>query len=106
MRRCPDCPTEYLVEVRFEEDKNDPVTKFKQAIVITRWSDLGGGISPLSGEWAACNGVVEYGSFAAIGKRGISGTFEAQSGVAMPGQRMLSLNPKNEKLGEEGHNWY
>jgi hypothetical protein len=24
----------------------------------------------------------------------------------MPGQRMLSLNPKMEKLGEEGHRWY
>jgi len=106
MRRCPDCPTEYLVEVKFEEDKNDPVTKFKQAIVVTRWSDLGDGVSPLSGEWAACNGAIEYDSFAAIGKRGISGTFESQSGVTMPGQRMLSLNPNNEKLGEKGHNWY
>jgi hypothetical protein len=24
----------------------------------------------------------------------------------MPGQRMASLNPKNEKKGEEGDGWY
>jgi hypothetical protein len=106
IRRCPDCPTEYLIEIRFEEDKNDPVTKFKQAIVVTRWSDLGDGTTPLSGEWAACYGETDYNSFAAIGRRGLSGTFESQSGVAIPGQRMLSLNPNNERLGEEGHNWY
>ena len=75
-------------------------------MVVTRWSDLGDGTTPLSGEWAACNGEKEYNSFAAIGRRGLSGTFESQSGVSIPGQRMLSLNPNNEKLGEEGHNWY
>lgn len=106
MRRCTDCPTEYLIEIKFEEDKNDPVTKFKQAIVVTRWSDLGDGTTPLSGAWAACNGETDYNSFATIGRRGISGIFESQSGVAMPGQRMLSLNPKNEKKSEEGHGWY
>ncbi|TVY39808.1 hypothetical protein LSUB1_G005257 [Lachnellula subtilissima] len=106
MRRCPDCPTEYLIEIRFEEDKNDPVNKFKQSIVVTRWSDLGDGTTPLSGEWFACDRETDYDSFATIGRRGISGIFEAQSGVAIPGQRMLSLNPENTKLGEKGHNWY
>ncbi|KAG9236463.1 hypothetical protein BJ875DRAFT_456522 [Amylocarpus encephaloides] len=108
MRRCPECPSEYLIEIKFEENRTDPnpVTRFKQAISVTRWSDLGDGSTPLSLEWAACNGRAEYDSFAHIGKRAISGTFESQSGVTMPSQRMLSLNPKNVKLGEEGHDWY
>jgi hypothetical protein len=108
MRRCPECPTEYLVELKLAEDKDDPLIKFKQAIMVTRWSDLGDGTSPFSPEWAAINaeGETPYDSFAAMGRRAISGIFESQSGVAIPGQRMLSVNPKNEKLGEEGHGWY
>ena len=106
MRRCPECPTEYLVELKFAEDKNDPLNRFKQAIAVTRWSDLGDGLSPYSDEWAAINGNVEFDSFKAIKKRTISGIFESQSGVAIPGQRLMSLNPKNEKFGEDGHNWY
>ncbi|KAF4626829.1 hypothetical protein G7Y89_g11327 [Cudoniella acicularis] len=106
MRRCPECPTEYLIEIKFEEDRTDPNNRFKQAIVVTRWSDLGDGTTPMSAEWAACNGFAEYDSFGKLGRRGISGVFESQNGVALPGQRMLSLNPRNEKLGEEGHNWY
>jgi len=108
MRRCPECPTEYLVELKLAEDKNDPMVKFKQVICVTRWSDLGDGSSPFCPEWAAINaeGVTEYDSFAKMGRRAISGIFESQSGVTMPGQRMLSLNPNNEKLGEEGHGWY
>jgi len=107
MRRCPECPTEYLIELKLGEDKTDPVNRFKQVLVVTRWSDLGDGTTPLSREWAACNGEGEgYDSFQAIGKRAISGIFEAQSGVTMPYQRVLSLNPNREKQGEEGHKWY
>ena len=106
MRRCPECPTEYLVELKLAEDKEDPLNRFKQAIVVTRWSDLGDGTTPLSPQWAACNGQAEFDSFAAIGRRTVSGIFEAQNGVAIPGQRVISLNPKNEKLGEAGHKWY
>ncbi|KAN0099284.1 hypothetical protein V8E51_013059 [Hyaloscypha variabilis] len=107
MRRCPECPSEYLVELKLAEDKNDPLVKFKQAITVTRWCDLGNGSSPFVPEWAAINGEGElYDSFANMGRRAISGIFESQSGVTIPGQRMLSLNPKNEKLGEEGHSWY
>jgi hypothetical protein len=106
MRRCPECPTEYLVELKLSEDKNDPLVRFKQSIVVTRWSDLGDGSSPSSPEWAAVSGEQAYDSFARIGRRGVSGIFESQSGVTMPGQRLLSLNPKMEKLGEEGHRWY
>jgi hypothetical protein len=107
MRRCPECPTEYLVELKLAEDKSDPLVTFKQAITVTRWSDLGDGSSPFGQEWAAINAEgEEYDSFANMGRRAISGIFESQSGVAIPGQRMLSLNPRNEKRGEEGHGWY
>ncbi|KAK5174125.1 uncharacterized protein LTR77_001205 [Saxophila tyrrhenica] len=56
-RRCPECPTEYLIEVQMVEDKSDPVRQFKHAIVVTRWSDLGDGSSPYtSPEWTAIQG--------------------------------------------------
>lgn len=105
MRRCPECPTEYLVELKFAEDRNDPLNRFKQVIAVTRWSDLGDCRNSV--EWAAINGeVTDFDSFKAIGKRTVSGIFESQSGVAIPGQRLISLNPKNEKLGEDGDSWY
>ena len=108
MRRCPECPTEYLVEIRLAEDTTD--NTFKRAISVTRWSDLGDGISPLSPEWAACNGLSppgSYDSFAMTGKRAISGTFEAKSTEEhIPTARMLNLNPKMRKEGEEGDGWY
>jgi hypothetical protein len=120
MHRCPECPTEYLVELKLGEDKNevDPGRRFKQIIVVTRWSDLGDGTSPRAsgmrrggewgGEWGSITGEegIKYRSFERMGKRAISGIFEAQSGVTLPGQRLISLNPKMQKLGEEGDNWY
>ncbi|KAI6251207.1 hypothetical protein HI914_00225 [Erysiphe necator] len=106
IRRCPDCPTEYMVELKLCEDKADPAVRFKQSIVVTRWTDLGDGSSPFSEEWASINGNATYDSFANLGKRSISAIFESQSGVTLPGQRLISTNPKNEKRGEEGNNWY
>lgn len=110
MRRCPECPTEYLVELKLAEDKSDVghLNRFRQAIVVTRWSDLGDGSNPDSPEWKACvtEGDTGFNSFNMLTRRGLSGTFESQSGVTMPGQRMMSLNPQNRKLGEDGHNWY
>ncbi|TKA66061.1 hypothetical protein B0A55_09919 [Friedmanniomyces simplex] len=114
-RRCPECPTEYLVEVQMVEDSSDPVRPFKHDLVVTRWSDLGDGSSPYtSPEWAAVNGISvpveeggqEFESFAHVGRRAVSGIFESRISGSIPGQRMLSLNPKNKKLGEEGHGWY
>ncbi|KAL3417772.1 hypothetical protein PVAG01_10782 [Phlyctema vagabunda] len=106
MRRCPECPTEYLVEIKLVEDRTD--NSFKRAIVVTRWSDLGDEKSPFSSEWAACNGdLAGYDSFGKIEHRTISGIFESHyTEDHIPGQRLLSLNPKNEKLGEAGHGWY
>ena len=111
-RRCPECPTEYLIEIQMAEDKNDPVRPFKHCLVVTRWSDLGDGSSPFtSPEWAAINGKdlgadAGYQSFSNVGRRAVSGIFESHISGSIPGQRMISLNPKNEKLGEEGHGWY
>lgn len=111
MRRCPECPTEYLVEVKLTEDPDpsDPRgLKFRHAIVVTRWSDLGDGKTPQSPQWAACNGEIEgYDSFLALGRRSLSSIFEANStGDTIPGQRVVSLNPKMRKLGEKGTEWY
>lgn len=107
MRRCPECPSEYLIEVRMQEDKSDPYKLFKYAVVVTRWSDLGDGSSPQSPEWAACNGQAEYDSFTALGRRAISGVFESQFTVEqIPGQKIISMNPNKQKRGEAGHDWY
>ncbi|GAB1192222.1 hypothetical protein APSETT444_001410 [Aspergillus pseudonomiae] len=112
MRRCPECPSEYLVEVKLTEDRSGSQRNvFRHAIVVTRWTDLGDGRSPrLSREWAAINGDEAgkgYDSFAEIGKRAISGIFEsAITDDTLPGQRILSMNPKGKKLGEAGNNWY
>lgn len=113
-RRCPECPTEYLVEIQMVEDKNDAERPFKHSLVVTRWSDLGDGSSPFtSPEWAAINGRDAgamggdaYESFSHVGRRAVSGIFESHISGSIPGQRMVSLNPKNKKLGEEGHGWY
>lgn len=109
MRRCPECPTEYLVELKLAEDRTEsnPLERFKHAIVVTRWSDLGDGSSPESPEWAAINGQLEgYDSLSTIGTRAVSGTFESQSADTGPGQRILNLNPKDTHKGEEGDDWY
>lgn len=112
-RRCPECPTEYLIEIQMMEDKDDPVRRFKHAIVVTRWSDLGDGSSPYtSPEWSAIksidNGsaIEAYESFSHVGRRAVSGIFESRISGSIPGQRMLSLNPRNKKYGEDGHGWY
>jgi hypothetical protein len=112
-RRCPECPTEYLVEIQMCEDPKSEGFKFKHAIVVTRWSDLGDGMSPYtSPEWLAINGLnkaaggEEYESFSRLGRRAVSGVFESRISGSIPGQRMASLNPKNEKKGEEGDGWY
>lgn len=104
-RRCPECPTEYLVELQMGEDTNDPVAPFKHAIVVTRWSDLGDGSSPYtSPEWVAVSGNMidsrsEYDSFSNLGRRAVGGVFESRISGSVPGQRLVSLNPKNKKLG-------
>ncbi|KIW48786.1 uncharacterized protein PV06_01351 [Exophiala oligosperma] len=107
MRRCPECPSEYLIELRMQEDKSDPRKLFKYAIVVTRWCDLGDGSSPQSPEWSACNGEGTFDSFTALGRRAISGVFESQFTVdQIPGQKIVSMNPSKEKRGEAGHDWY
>ena len=107
MRRCPECPTEYLIEVKMAEDRSDPTKLFKHALVVTRWSDLGDGTSPFTPEWSAECGEEGFDSFGAIGKRAVSGLFEAEiNSDVIPGQNLMSLNPDKQKLGEQGHEWY
>ena len=107
MRRCPDCPTEYLIEMKMAEDRSDPDKLFKQALMITRWSDLGDGSSPYTPEWKSLHGQGEYDSFGALGKRAVCGQFEAAMDTdVIPGQNMLSMNPDKQHLDEAGHNWY
>lgn len=92
-RRCPECPTEYLIEIQMVEDKTDPVRRFKHAIVVTRWSDLGDGSSPYtSPEWAAISGIDSgtkgeaYESFTHVGRRAVSGIFESRISGSIPGK--------------------
>jgi hypothetical protein len=124
MRRCPRCPTEYLIEVKLSEDttpdpnspfgpssSRDKEVKFRHAIVVTRWSDLGDGSTPSSSaEWAACNGqtdLEQYDSFERLGRRGISGIFEsAFTHDTIPGRRIISMNPDNKTGGEKRDDWY
>ncbi|KAJ5899023.1 hypothetical protein N7495_003767 [Penicillium taxi] len=109
MRRCPECPSEYLIEVKLSEDKDDVRgSVFKQAIVVTRWTDLGDGTRPAGKEWASITGASdEYDSLKHYANRGIASIFEAAfTADTLPGQRIISMNPKGEKLGEKGHSWY
>jgi hypothetical protein len=109
MRRCPECPSEYLIEVRMTEDRTDPKKLFKQTLVVTRWSDLGDGSSPYTPEWRALSGDPEakFDSVKALGKRAVAGQFEAEfNGDVLPSQNMLSMNPEKVHLGERGHDWY
>ncbi|KAJ5086682.1 hypothetical protein NUU61_007989 [Penicillium alfredii] len=109
MRRCPECPSEYLIEVKLTEDRSDPRNlQFRQAIVVTRWTDLGDGTTPNTIEWGAVNGQRDdYDSFQHYEKRAIASIFEAAfTADALPGQRIISMNPKQKKQGEKGHDWY
>ena len=114
-RRCPECPTEYLVDIQMAEDTKDLSRPFKHNLVVTRWSDLGDGSSPYtSPEWAAVTGTSvldeaggeHYESFSHLGRRAVSGIFESRISGSVPGERMLSLNPKNKKLTEDSHGWF
>ena len=110
MRRCPECPTEYLFELKFLEDKSvkgHGPERFKQALLVTRWSDLGPAISPADAEWSAIVGDNDrYDSFLEIGRRAVSGVFESAFTDAIPGQRILSTNPKKVRADEMGDDWY
>ena len=110
MRRCPDCPTEYLFELKLLEDKTAKAhspDRFKQALLVTRWSDLGPARSPADAEWAAIVGDDKgYDSFLEIGRRAVSGVFESAFTDTIPGQRIVSMNPKKVQADEIGGDWY
>lgn len=148
MRRCPECPSEYLIEMKRMEDRSVSGGGFKRAMTVTRWADLGDGITPYSLEWKAVNGELPnhvraearksvnsvlrdlgevdgghgspieenqveepplvYDSFKKVGKRSISGIFESHlTEDTIPGQQMLSLNPRMEKHSDvDDPAWY
>ncbi|KNG45524.1 hypothetical protein DDE82_007261 [Stemphylium lycopersici] len=110
MRRCPKCPTEYLFELKLMEDRsvrgNGP-GRFKQALIVTRWSDLGPARSPEDAQWSAITGENDkYDSFVEIGRRAVSGVFESAFTDTIPGQRILSMNPQSVTANEESGDWY
>jgi hypothetical protein len=107
-RRCPECPSEYVVKLIRAEDKYDSVERFKFMLIVIRWCDLGDGSGPLSStEWASINGLVAgYPSLEKIKNRALMGTFESAVTGVPPRNRLLSLNPKNIKKGEAGTDWY
>lgn len=108
MRRCVDCPSEYLVEIKRMEDRMMMGGGFRRAVCVTRWACLGGAGTPGDVEWAAVNGEGKYDSVKEVGKRAISGIFESHfTEDTMPGQRLLSLNPRNEKHSDvDDPAWY
>ncbi|KAF2662049.1 hypothetical protein K491DRAFT_700717 [Lophiostoma macrostomum CBS 122681] len=81
-RRCPECPTEYLIEISMTEDRRDPVNRFKHMLSVTRWSDLGDGSSPTDNpEYCAINGIeAEYDSFSHVGRRAVAGILRHRTG--------------------------
>jgi hypothetical protein len=110
MRRCPKCPSEYLFELKLVEDRTVKGTspdRFRQALCVTRWSDLGPGRWPEDNEWAAIAGENdEFDSFLEIGRRAVSGVFESAFTDTIPGQRIMSMNPKQVKADEIAGDWY
>lgn len=92
LRRCRECPTEYMITLKLVEDRKDSFKPFKQAICLTRWSDLGPGIAPTDSEWAAVNGVAEYDSWAAVTNASLCSIFEAAVSRGAPGGAMKWLD--------------
>ena len=114
LRRCSACPTEYLLTVKLVEDVKDPEHRFKHALGVTRWSDLGDASAPWflegsswtstsssshsdtfgSREWAAiaAEGKLEqYQSFNEVGRLTLCSRFEMAVGNEVPGERVLPL---------------
>jgi len=103
LRRCSACPTEYLLTVKLVEDTKDPEHRFKHALSVTRWSDLGDASAPWvskdgsfgSREWAAIAGegkdIGSYQSFEEVGRLTLCSRFEMAVGNEAPGERCLPL---------------
>lgn len=104
-RRCPQCPSEYLVKINLVEDRHttDQLTRFKHALVVTRWVDLGDGSGPgLSVEWDAINGSFEgYDSIGQVGSRSLIGIFESEASISVPGVGLVNMNPDKHAGGKD-----
>lgn len=81
------------------EDKRDAVHRFKHALCVTRWSDLGDGLSPSGREWRACNGEGKFDSVGVVGNASLASHFEAAVSMGAPNQNLLLLG----NYGEDGY---
>lgn len=87
------------------EDPADKLERFKYAIVVTRWVDLGDGtLGPVIGsEWEAVNGTFgDYDSVNRVGRRALMGVFESAVSGVIPGAGLVNMNPKNRTGGIDG----
>lgn len=91
IRRCPYCPTEYLIEIKLVEDPNDRIRRFKHAICVTRWSDFGECRSPWETEWASCSGETRMNSFGALKGATLSTIFETAVSHSAPTPKVMPL---------------
>ncbi|KAH8891174.1 hypothetical protein GQ53DRAFT_151261 [Thozetella sp. PMI_491] len=103
-RRCPECPSEYLLKLIRAEDKQDSTERFKFSLVAIRWCDLGDGSGPAaSPEWASIHGLLPgYPSLERIQKRALMGVFEGAITGVPPPNRLLNLNPTKSKKRRGG----
>lgn len=59
LRRCPKCPTEYMIETKRTSNISGDMRQSMEArgvqhvLIVTKWMDYGEGKSPLSPEWQA-----------------------------------------------------
>lgn len=93
LRRCNQCPSEYLIEIKLVEDRQGPrsplLPAFRHALSVTRWSDLGAGTSPhASLEWRAARSPL-FETWAAQkvdfwSLRTVRSRFEAKDGNRVP----------------------
>jgi len=95
LRRCHQCPSEYLIEIKLVEDRVAARTlaaqmpQFRHALAITRYSDLGDGITPHDSlEWTASSLPLAE-PWASTkpdfwGSRTVRSRFEAKDGNRVP----------------------
>ncbi len=88
MRNCYKCATEYLVRVELSGDATHHI------LTVSRWSDLGDGLDPMSKEWDRASSYIHWGAdFGAPAT--VRSRFESSFGRHVPHEEFtpLSRNP-------------
>jgi hypothetical protein len=89
LRRCPECPTEYMIETKRISNISGDMRKSMEArgvqhvLIVTKWMDYGEGKSPLSPEWqalATCNSFSPLDQISTCDIRNIRSRFERSIG--------------------------